>query len=401
MTDTNAESAVSASAGFDFARLGRRPDVEAENLQAWDTADTLLLDTAAADLAAAAAAAGTNAGVHDGGVVVIGDSYGALTLGAAAGHGLKDIRVHQDPLSGELALDRNADTLGLTGTFAHHGLDPALVENARVVLLRLPRSLDALEEIAGLIAAHAAPDATVYAGGRIKHMSTAMNEVLLRYFGTVTAGLGRQKSRILTAASPLPAERRPAARFPVSQRHDVGLAAPLELWAHGAAFAGPALDIGTRFLLPHLAQARPAERAVDLGCGTGAIAAYLALTRPQLQVTASDQSAAAVSSARRTAEANGVADRVEVRRDDALSGLPDASEDLVVLNPPFHIGASVHAGIALKLFADAGRVLRPGGELWAVWNSHLMYKPALNRLVGPTREVARNPKFTVTVSTRR
>ena len=71
-----------------------------------------------------------------------------------------------------------------------------------------------------------------------------------------------------------------------------------------------------------------------------------------------------------------------------------------MLNPPFHIGNTVHAGIALKLFADAGRVLAPGGELWAVWNSHLAYKPALNRLVGPTRQVARNPKFTVTVSTR-
>ncbi|MDK1358933.1 methyltransferase [Arthrobacter sp. zg-Y1219] len=371
--------------------MSRRPDVEADNLQAWDAADRLLLDTAADDLSAAASGA----------VVVIGDSYGALTLAAAARHGLSGLRVHQDPLSGELALERNARKLGLEGAFAHHGLEPGLVTGARVVLLRLPRSLDALEEITELIAAHASPEVVVYAGGRLKHMSTAMNDVLGRYFASVTAGLARQKSRILTVRAPLPPEQRPAARFPVSSRHDVGLAAPLELWAHGAAFAGPALDIGTRFLLPHLAGVRPAERAVDLGCGTGAIAAYLALSDPNLHVVATDQSAAAVASAARTAEANGVADRVEVRRDDALAGLPDSSEDLVVLNPPFHIGASVHAGIALKLFADAGRVLRPGGELWTVWNSHLTYKAALNRLVGPTREVARNPKFTVTVSTRR
>jgi len=46
-------------------------------------------------------------------------------------------------------------------------------------------------------------------------------------------------------------------------------------------------------------------------------------------------------------------------------------------------------------------VLAPGGELWAVWNSSLQYRPALERLVGPTRQVARNAKFTVTVSTRR
>ena len=376
--------------GFRFEDLSRRPDVEADNLQAHDAADRLLLDTAAERLQA-----------DSGGVVVIGDSYGALTLGAAALYGARGIRVHQDPLSGELALHRNADAAGLAGTYRSMALGPDLLAGARTVLLRLPRSLDALEEVAALIAAHADPDVRVFAGGRVKHMTTAMNDVLARWFGSVTAGLGRQKSRVLTVADPLAAGQQPASRFPLAQRHDVGLPAPLELRAFGAAFAGAALDIGTRFLLPHLAGARDAQHAIDLGCGTGPIAAYLALIRPALQVTATDQSASAVASAAMTMAANGVADRVEVRRDDALAGLPDASEQLIVLNPPFHIGASVHAGIALKLFADAGRVLEPGGELWTVWNSHLAYKPALNRLVGPTREVARNPKFTVTVSTGR
>ena len=376
--------------GFSFEALSRRPDVEAENLQAHDAADRLLLDTAAERLRE-----------NGSGVIVIGDAYGALTLGAAAAHGVRELRVHQDPYSGELALGRNARAAGLADSYRSLPLDAELLTGARTVLLRLPRSLDALEEIAALIAAHAAPDVVVYAGGRVKHMTTAMNGVLGRWFGSVTAGLARQKSRVLTVSGPLPAALQPANRFPVAQQHDVGLPVPLQLRAHGAAFAGATLDIGTRFLLPHLAGARQAQTAVDLGCGTGAIAAYLALARPSLRVTATDQSAAAVASAAATMAANGVAGRVQVRRDDALAGYPDASTELIVLNPPFHIGASVHAGIALKLFADAGRVLAPGGELWTVWNSHLTYKAALTRLVGPTREVARNPKFTVTVSTRR
>jgi 16S rRNA (guanine1207-N2)-methyltransferase len=54
-----------------------------------------------------------------------------------------------------------------------------------------------------------------------------------------------------------------------------------------------------------------------------------------------------------------------------------------------------------RLFAAAARVLRPGGELWTVYNSALRYRSALARTVGPTRVADRDPKFTVTVSTRR
>ena len=72
----------------------------------------------------------------------------------------------------------------------------------------------------------------------------------------------------------------------------------------------------------------------------------------------------------------------------------------MVLNPPFHIGGAVHTGAAHRMFADAARVLVPGGELWAVWNSHLGYRAALERTVGPTRQIARNAKFTVTASRR-
>jgi 16S rRNA (guanine1207-N2)-methyltransferase len=84
-----------------------------------------------------------------------------------------------------------------------------------------------------------------------------------------------------------------------------------------------------------------------------------------------------------------------------MDSLPEGSAGLILLNPPFHLGASVHAGAGLKMFRAAGRVLAPGGELWTVYNSHLQYLPALERFVGPTRVAGRNAKFTVAVSTAR
>jgi len=227
-----------------------------------------------------------------------------------------------------------------------------------------------------------------------------MNEVLARYFAEVRPGLARQKARVLWVTGRVARwsfEERPIR--PAKREFHVDLG----LWvcAHGGAFAGTRVDIGTRFLLSVLHEAKPdATSAIDLGCGTGVLASALAMARPGVSVTATDQSAAAVASARATMEANGVAGRVRVVRDDGLGSQPDASAELILLNPPFHVGSAVHAGIAPRLFADAARVLSPGGELWTVFNSHLGYRPALTRIVGPTRQVARNAKFTITVSTR-
>ncbi|WP_067534132.1 class I SAM-dependent methyltransferase [Nocardia crassostreae] len=368
-----------------LSRLRRYPDVEAVNLYAVDAADRLLLDEAAEALAAAG----------DGRVAVIDDGYGALTLGAIAAHELHGVRVHQDLLTGELALAGNARTVGLADRYTAHELGPGLLSDVTVVLWRLPRALSGLAETADAIARFADPEVRVFAGGRDKYLTPAMNEILAESFSDVRASRGRQKSRVLLATGPK-AVGEPV--FPVRNRLDDR---DLEVVAHGAAFSGPKLDIGTRFLLDHLRRMKPDARdAIDLGCGTGILAVALAKARPEIRVTATDQSAAAVASTRATAELNEVADRIQVLRDDAMSTAPDNSADLVLCNPPFNVGAAVHTGSAIKMFQQAGRVLRPGGELWTVYNTHLNYRGVMERLVGKTEVMGRNRKFTVTRSVR-
>ncbi|MDP9887989.1 16S rRNA (guanine1207-N2)-methyltransferase [Pseudarthrobacter enclensis] len=382
-----------------FRVLRRRPDVEAPNLQAWDATDRLLLETA------------VQLGRAGSKITVIGDRYGALTLGASAVLAPASLRVHQDLITGERALRLNAAALvgedghppGPAATDAAHTgngfvqlpLGPELLAEADTVLLQLPKTLAELEEVAALVARHAAPGIRLLAGGRVKHMSLGMNAVLERYFVSVQPQLARQKSRILLACGPRQVTTSP--RFPVVE-HLAEL--DLDVAAHGAVFAGPRLDIGTRFLLTFLPSMKPARHAVDLGCGTGILAAMYARQFPAASVTATDQSAAAVQSALATARANGLADRITVLQDDALSTFPDGTVETVLLNPPFHVGAGVHAGAGLKMIGAAGRVLAPGGELWTVFNRHLAYVPALERLVGPTDVEGRNAKFTVTRSRR-
>ncbi|KQQ52268.1 MULTISPECIES: methyltransferase [unclassified Plantibacter] len=385
---------------FSFDALRRFPDHEAPNLFAVDATDRLLLDEAAAALDGRVPVAGE--------IVVVGDTHGALTLGAIALLGATDVRVHQDAAVGERALAANAERLGSDGGFRNLPLGEELFTGASLVLLQLPKHLEALHEIAAAVARWSTADVRLLAGGRVKHLTPAMNDVLGRSFSTVAASLARQKSRVLRASGPVvaadaegrPADTTTATTVRTEHHADIGLT----IAATGTAFAGTKLDIGTRFLLELLPDIAPAARtAIDLGCGTGVLAVSLAIARPELAVIATDQSAAAVTSTTATIAANDDADRrlaerITVVRDDGLSMQPDTSADLIVLNPPFHSGTTVHTGVAHELFAEAARVLRPGGTLAVVWNSHLGYRAALERLVGPTTRLARNQKFTVTIS---
>lgn len=380
---------------FPFEKLSRRPDLESPELTANDAADRLLL----AELVSAVEA---NPDILATGLVIIGDTHGALTLGALSDIGFARVRVHQDSLAGEHALANNysalSDHIPPDHGFENRALDQSLVEGASVVVMRLPRSLDQLDQWASLIAAYAKPSVLVLAGGRIKHMSLSMNEVLAQYFDEVEVSLAVQKSRVLRAREP---RQTPALasleQWPKRQHHaDIDLT----VCAEGGAFAGTSIDIGTYDLLAVLDRVSGQQkmRIIDFGCGTGVLAAQISKLRPSATVIASDQSAAAVASAQATMAANGLSERVTVVRDDGLSLQPDDSADLILFNPPFHSGAAVHAGTSLRLFAEAGRVLKPGGELWVVANRHLSYKAALRNLVGETKEVRRTPKFTVTRS---
>lgn len=388
-----------------FARLSREPDVDAPELAAHDATDALLLETAAGLRA-------KGLEVPPGTLVTIGDRHGALTLGAVIALGARAVRAHQDPLLAERALARNAERLGLAGDVANLPLGPELLAGARLVLLQLPRALAELDEIAGLIARHADPAVVVLAGGRVKHMTLAMNQVLGRSFGEVRAGLAARKSRVLTARVPVPAAQRGPVRFP-EWGEDPRL--EFRLAAFGATFGGAALDRGSALLLetlrsdpPFAATATdprrpgPADprRIVDVGCGNGVLATWAARRYPEAEVIATDQSEAAVRATRLTAEAAGVAGRVAIHRADAAEAVPSGWADLIVLNPPFHTGATVHAGVAHRLIRACATALAPGGELRLVFNSHLRYRSVVERAIGTVRQLARDRTFTVLAATR-
>lgn len=279
----------------------------------------------------------------------------------------------------------------------------SLFTDVRLVVAELPKANAELDEWAWLLAVHG--DDPVFVGaGRDKHMSRGLNEQLAHSFGEVSASRGVRKARALRATTPHSMPR--TAAYPrIVSVADL----PFDVTAHGGAFAGGRLDLGTRALLDALDGALEKARipqdssgtAVDLGSGTGILATSVALRRPEMTVIASDLSWAAAASTRATAIAAGVGDRVQVVQEDSLAGIADGSVDLVVFNPPFHDGHAVDERLAHTMFASAARVLRPGGSIVCVFNSHLPHRAALNKLIGHTQQLTRNEKFTVTLSRRR
>lgn len=363
--------------------LSRYPDVEATNLHAVDAADRLILDTVQSWPAE---------------VCVLGDHYGALTLGALS-HGATRVRVHTDSLTAQRAITANLQRLA-PQWLPRVQLLPAdeALAGATLVLMVLPRGLDVLEEYAAAIATHADQQVVVQAGGRIKHMNLGMNQVFNDRFARLDVSLARQKSRVLTASQPRGGQ--PKSNYPASATHTVA-GRTLTLVAGAGTFGQARLDPGTRLLLENLPDLSGHRELIDLACGNGSIGVYAALAHPQLQVQASDHSASAVQSTLAAAAANGLSTRISAVQDDGLSRLPDASTRLVTLNPPFHMGNTVHAGIALKLIDETARVLVDGGTFICVFNSHLRYRSEITRRIGPTSQLARDAKFTVLASQRR
>ncbi len=195
----------------------------------------------------------------------------------------------------------------------------------------------------------------------VKEIHTSTLALFEKILGPTRTSLAVKKARLdLHRATPSQA----ASRFPVTYSHE-----GLELVNHAGVFCADRLDIGTRFFLRHLpgdaagaAGGRPRVRQRDRG-------AFVLKGQPRRRgALFVDESYAAVASAR--ANVQGPA---EFLVGDGLAEAEPGSVDLVLCNPPFHEHQAVTDATAWRMFVQAKRALRPGGELRIVGNRHLGY----------------------------
>ncbi|MDH6447764.1 MULTISPECIES: methyltransferase [unclassified Streptomyces] len=368
--------------------LTRFPEDPRDRLRAWDASDEYLLRHLADERVALS-----------GTVVVVGDRWGALVT-ALATH--RPVQITDSFLSQEATranLGRAGVEPGTVRLLTTQDPPPGRID---VLLVRVPKSLALLEDQL-LRLAPAVHESTVVVGtGMVKEIHTSTLRLFERILGPTRTSLAEKKARLIHC-TPEPTLERPANPWPYGYTlpEGIGAASGRTVLNHAGVFCADRLDIGTRFFLQHLPDGRGSRRVVDLGCGNGVVGTAVALADPEAEVLFVDESFQAVASAEGTYKANGVPGHAEFRVGDGLAGVPAGSVDLVLNNPPFHSHQATTDTTAWRMFTDARRALRPGGELWVVGNRHLGYHVKLRKLFGNSQLVASDPKFVVLKAVKR
>lgn len=351
------------------------------SLRGWDAADEYVLDHVAAE------------GARSGRWLVVNDGFGALAVaGVAAGN---HVTSWTDSSVAHAATAENLDANGLDARSAD--LVPATMTPdgpIDVVIVKIPRALAHLEDELLRIRPRLTGESLVVGAGMTRHVHRSTIEVFERTIGPSPTTRARKKARLLLAVFDPDLEPPPSA-FPVRWSTPDGI----EVTARPNVFSATRLDHGTRLLLDHLPSPAAGASVLDLGCGTGVIAATLARRHPSIDVVCCDESYEAVESARRTV--GGVTDGSSFHVTDVLDAIDDQCVDVVVSNPPFHAGGARTTEVAVRMIDEAHRVLRDGGEVRMVANRHLDHHRTIARRFGSVDVVAADSRFTVLSARRR
>jgi 16S rRNA (guanine1207-N2)-methyltransferase len=172
----------------------------------------------------------------------------------------------------------------------------------------------------------------------------------------------------------------------------------LTLFSRPGVFSWEHVDEATAILAETM-EIHPGQSVLDLGCGFGAlgmVAARLSVTGP---VCFADVDSEAIRSAQRAIDAAGFA-HCTASASDVGAAVFDQRFDVVICNPPFHVGKTTDLEVPAQFILDAWQVLRPGGRMYLVANRTLPYEKIVYQRFGNVTAAHDGPRFKVLLATR-
>ena len=351
-----------------------------DSLQAWDAADEFLLQH-----------------LHEiqlltrhGKVLILNDAFGALALALA------DYPVYSwnDSLLAQQALRDNLLVNGypVEQVKTNSGIDfPSVaVDN---VLIKIPKTQALLEHQLYALRGILHHDSHVIAAGMARHIRHSTLELFESILGPTTTTRAFKKSRLILVERDHSMNE---GQSPYPDSYELVVDRRYRIVNHASLFSRDRLDRGSRLLIEHMPVDAGYRRIVDLGCGNGVIGLIAAAMNPGAELTFCDESFMAIASAEANFRAAFAATRrAQFKVGDCLQGIAGLSQDLVLINPPFHQQHSVGDAVAWRMLKDARRVLVDGGELRLVGNRHLGYHAELKKLFGNCETIASGKKYLV------
>lgn len=156
------------------------------------------------------------------------------------------------------------------------------------------------------------------------------------------------------------------------------------------------LDKGTALLLETIYSNQGffdnKQNALDVGCGSGVISAFIKLNKPDINISACDINAFAIKATIETAKINNI--DITVFCSDMLNNA--GVYDLIVSNPPFHAGIRQIILPTISFIESAPNHLKlNNGKLFIVANSFLPYADIMSTSFNSWKIINQNNKFKI------
>ena len=291
-------------------------------------------------------------------------------------------------------------------TFVGHGAAALPEISADIVAIRMPQEKLALLQLLHDAFVMLKPDGQCYLAGATNEGAKSAARTMSDVFGnvaTIATEGGHRIVRAVKRADTAQSNDDATSRYlDVSDFNEQTIELRGETFTFSSrpgVFSWDHLDDATAILAEHM-DVRPDDRVLDLGCGYGVFGVVAGRTAGTHPVTMVDVDSEAVRSATRSAAAAGLG-TARVMGSDAASAVLDESFDLVVTNPPFHVGKSTDLSVPIQFIADAHAVLAPGGRLNLVANRTLPYEGAIKYLFGNITTVHDGRRYKVLSAVKR